>query len=436
MHTQTHPRSLRHSSASGTSRSWQSFGSSNDSRSGSSSQGSYQGSSPSSSSSSSSSSQGSYQGFSSSSGSSSSSSKSGSWQGSQNPTGPPVDRLRALPYLILPSAAEAAFQGYQQQNPLLSPAKQWESMKEVLLPFFMCRAQARAVLNSAQLGFHRTSMRYNPSTRSHEPTVTTVWESVRLHRRFDSEYAPEEHAGMQTYASFKYPRSDIDVLRPGPLLQLARSLDPEMLKSSSGSPGTLRTVGPFTMRPEAARHMVGNWIRYLPSLRHTLHTVARGYETETMARLGAAGAASFEEEWVREYLGREEARRFADESPPHHEEDTSRQQQRRERRSGRQRQGEQQAILSPTAIPLCVFPQSFRDPQGYYKRLGVSNTASTSDIQAAFRAAALTHHPDRQQSSDPAVKANATKTFQAILEAYSVLRDPRKRERYDFGETF
>lgn len=94
--------------------------------------------------------------------------------------------------------------------------------------------------------------------------------------------------------------------------------------------------------------------RYLPSLRHTLHTVARGYETEKMARLGAAGAASFEEEWVREYLGREEARRFADESPPNHEADTSRQQQRRERRSGRQRQGEQQASAAGKKLSFDV----------------------------------------------------------------------------------
>lgn len=32
---------------------------------------------------------------------------------------------------------------------------------------------------------------------------------------------------------------------------------------------------------------------------------------------------------------------------------------------------------------------------GYYALLGVSPGASTEDIQAAFRAAALKHHPDR-----------------------------------------
>lgn len=62
-------------------------------------------------------------------GSGGSSSTSSGWQGSQDSTGPPVDRLRALPYLILPSAAEAAFRGYQKKNPLLSPVTQWETMK-------------------------------------------------------------------------------------------------------------------------------------------------------------------------------------------------------------------------------------------------------------------------------------------------------------------
>lgn len=95
--------------------------------------------------------------------------------------------------------------------------------------------------------------------------------------------------------------------------------------------------------------------RYLPSLRYTLHSVKLGYETEKTARLGAEGTATFEEEWVREYLGREEARRFADESPPDHEQEPPRQQQRRGRRGERQWQGEGQAsavpnTLSPTSL--------------------------------------------------------------------------------------
>ena len=52
-------------------------------------------------------------------------------------------------------------------------------------------------------------------------------------------------------------------------------------------------------------------------------------------------------------------------------------------------------------------------------------------VQAAFRGQAQRLHPDHV--SDPAKKAEATKRFQALLEAYQVLRDPSKRQAYDRG---
>ncbi|KAI9491005.1 hypothetical protein BDB00DRAFT_522873 [Zychaea mexicana] len=69
------------------------------------------------------------------------------------------------------------------------------------------------------------------------------------------------------------------------------------------------------------------------------------------------------------------------------------------------------------------------DPQGYYHTLGVSPTATTADIQSAFRGLAMRHHPDRY--SDPEEKKKATAQFQKISAAYSVLRDSRKRKTYD-----
>jgi len=51
--------------------------------------------------------------------------------------------------------------------------------------------------------------------------------------------------------------------------------------------------------------------------------------------------------------------------------------------------------------------------------------------QAAFRGQAQRLHPDHV--SDPAKKPEATKRFQALLEAYQVLRDPSKRQAYDRG---
>ena len=54
-----------------------------------------------------------------------------------------------------------------------------------------------------------------------------------------------------------------------------------------------------------------------------------------------------------------------------------------------------------------------------------------ASMQAAFRGQAQRLHPDHV--SDPAKKAEATKKFQALMEAYQVLRDPNKRQAYDRG---
>ena len=62
----------------------------------------------------------------------------------------------------------------------------------------------------------------------------------------------------------------------------------------------------------------------------------------------------------------------------------------------------------------------------YYEILGVSKNASPDEIKKAFRRAAIEHHPDR--GGDEA-------NFKKINEAYEVLKDPEKRQRYDqFGK--
>lgn len=61
----------------------------------------------------------------------------------------------------------------------------------------------------------------------------------------------------------------------------------------------------------------------------------------------------------------------------------------------------------------------------YYEILGVGKTASADEIKKAFRRAAIEHHPDRG--------GDETK-FKELNEAYEVLKDPSKRQRYDqFG---
>jgi len=61
----------------------------------------------------------------------------------------------------------------------------------------------------------------------------------------------------------------------------------------------------------------------------------------------------------------------------------------------------------------------------YYEVLGINKDASADEIKKAFRRAAVEHHPDR--GGDEA-------KFKEVNEAYEVLKDPSKRQRYDqFG---
>lgn len=69
----------------------------------------------------------------------------------------------------------------------------------------------------------------------------------------------------------------------------------------------------------------------------------------------------------------------------------------------------------------------FRD---YYAILGVSKTASASEIKKKFRQLALKYHPDRNPGNE-----EAEAKFKEISEAYEVLSDSDKRAQYDrFGQ--
>lgn len=65
----------------------------------------------------------------------------------------------------------------------------------------------------------------------------------------------------------------------------------------------------------------------------------------------------------------------------------------------------------------------------YYKTIGVSKKASQKEIKSAYRKLARKHHPD-VNPNDP----TAEERFKEINEAYQVLSDKEKRQKYDrFG---
>ncbi len=65
----------------------------------------------------------------------------------------------------------------------------------------------------------------------------------------------------------------------------------------------------------------------------------------------------------------------------------------------------------------------------YYEVLGVTRSASEQEIKSAYRKLAMQYHPDRNPGNH-----EAEEKFKECSEAYSVLIDAEKRERYDqFG---
>lgn len=68
-------------------------------------------------------------------------------------------------------------------------------------------------------------------------------------------------------------------------------------------------------------------------------------------------------------------------------------------------------------------------PPDPYEALGVSKDADSDTVKKAHRKLVLKHHPDRIK--DPALVEQGKNEFQKVQQAYELLIDPLKRQRYD-----
>ena len=69
--------------------------------------------------------------------------------------------------------------------------------------------------------------------------------------------------------------------------------------------------------------------------------------------------------------------------------------------------------------------------EDYYEILGVSKSASESEIKKAYRKKAIQYHPDKNPG-DKTAESN----FKKAAEAYEILSDPNKKSKYDqFGHS-
>ena len=62
----------------------------------------------------------------------------------------------------------------------------------------------------------------------------------------------------------------------------------------------------------------------------------------------------------------------------------------------------------------------------YYEVLGVSRDVGQEEIKKAYRQLAMKYHPDKNPGNK-----EAEEKFKEAAEAYEVLTDPAKRERYN-----
>lgn len=89
------------------------------------------------------------------------------------------------------------------------------------------------------------------------------------------------------------------------------------------------------------------------------------------------------------------------------------------------------SVLIIVLIVTAMVPQALCH-KDFYKILGVSKNASEQEIKKAYKKLSKKFHPDIVAADK---KEAAQKKFVEISEAYQTLKDPKKREIYDRGNS-
>jgi DnaJ-class molecular chaperone len=86
------------------------------------------------------------------------------------------------------------------------------------------------------------------------------------------------------------------------------------------------------------------------------------------------------------------------------------------------------ATPAPAEIRALV---NILDELDYYTILSVDRGAPASLVRQAYHAASRRFHPDLYRQLDPELRAGVSRIAKRVTEAYSVLRDPKRRQIYD-----
>jgi DnaJ-class molecular chaperone len=86
------------------------------------------------------------------------------------------------------------------------------------------------------------------------------------------------------------------------------------------------------------------------------------------------------------------------------------------------------AELAPTEITALAGILGELD---YYQLLHLNSDAKPSDIRQAYHATSRAFHPDSNRFQAPEIRRAIDEIAKRVSEAYSILRNPRRRKAYD-----